>query len=410
MCRWLRLVTFGSMKRGIFMLGLGLVNAMGWAQTNLPAAAASNPVVIAIVGGKEITSADKANLDGLIFGALLEKFAKENTIAPTEAELDAFTLQMEEKQKQHQLELEQDMHKLRLELESTSLSERGRKGKEELLKSTAQVLKSFQEIQERNKGPEEQLRPMWRHIATQWVSRWKINQALYKKYGGRVVFQQAGMEPVDAYRDFLKEQEQAGAFQIIDKQSAASFWRYFTTDSMHRFCSKEEGDAAMTTPWWLMEKKPEPPASPPVPPPTKSKADPQAFWFFECRGNELFYLDKDELDVLFKKMLTEEAATHRPPANPVGNASYVIDPESGIGMLRLHPRAGVPGDTLADIARATGHYQTLLKQLAHTRSIFFIDHGDSAEILDHAVPLAKAAGFEVSTQQFDKDDPIKFRQ
>ena len=48
--------------------------------------------------------------------------------------------------------------------------------------------------------------------AMSFVRSWKINQALYRKYGGRVAFQQAGAEPVDAYRDFLKEQETKGQF------------------------------------------------------------------------------------------------------------------------------------------------------------------------------------------------------
>ena len=245
------------MKRIVVMLGVGLVNAIGSAQTNLPVVTASNQVVIAVVCGKEITVTDHAKLNGLIFGTLLDKFAKENKIAPTEAELDAFTAKTEAKRQQHQFEMEQSVPKLRKELESNALSDRERKEKEALLKSTEQVLKSFQEIQERSKGMEEQLRPMRRRMAEQFVRAWKINQALYRKYGGRVIFQQAGMEPLDAYRDFLKEQDRAGAFKIIDKQYEASFWRYFTTNSMHRFCSEKDGDAAMTTPWWLMENKPE---------------------------------------------------------------------------------------------------------------------------------------------------------
>jgi len=154
--------------------------------------------------------------------------------------------------------MEQAREMLRKKLESTVLNEQERKQLETCLQSTGDALKSFWEIQERNKEMKEHLRPMLRRIAEPFVSRWKINQALYRKYGGRVIFQQAGMEPLDAYRDLLKEQEKAGAFQILDKQYEVPFWRNFTTDSMHSFLSSEEGAKAMTTPWWLMEKKPEP--------------------------------------------------------------------------------------------------------------------------------------------------------
>ena len=62
-----------------------------------------------------------------------------------------------------------------------------------------------------------------------------------QNHGGRVIFQQAGPEPLDACRDFLKEQQKMRAFQILDTKHEAS---------------KEEGARFINTPWWLMEKPP----------------------------------------------------------------------------------------------------------------------------------------------------------
>ena len=95
---------------------------------------------------------------------------------------------------------------------------------------------------------------MKRQMARSFVKSWKINKALYEKYGGRVIFQQAGPEPLDAYRDFLKEQEKKGAFQIRDKQYEPEFWRYFTNDAMHTFYDKDDGTKFINTPWWLMDE------------------------------------------------------------------------------------------------------------------------------------------------------------
>ena len=67
-------------------------------------------------------------------------------------------------------------------------------------------------------------------------------------------FQQAGLEPLDAYREFLKEQERKGAFQILNKVYEAAFWKYFINDAMHGFYSKDEGAKVMKTPWWLLDK------------------------------------------------------------------------------------------------------------------------------------------------------------
>ncbi len=44
-----------------------------------------------------------------------------------------------------------------------------------------------------------------RAIARVVIRKQKLDRVLYKKYGGRIVFQQVGVEPVDAYREFLQE-------------------------------------------------------------------------------------------------------------------------------------------------------------------------------------------------------------
>ncbi|MDB5768612.1 MAG: hypothetical protein JWQ61_3426 [Collimonas fungivorans] len=65
-------------------------------------------------------------------------------------------------------------------------------------------------------------------MAKNFVLGWKVNKALYKKYGGDVIFQQANpLEPVGAERRFLEEQEKSGAFQILDAKERAKFFEYY---------------------------------------------------------------------------------------------------------------------------------------------------------------------------------------
>lgn len=85
----------------------------------------------------------------------------------------------------------------------------------------------------------------------------KGNSALYAKYKGRVIFQQGGPEPLDAYREFLKEQEQKGVFKIMDQGAKKAFWNYYTDDSMHVFTPAEKAAELINTPWWLMKKEEE---------------------------------------------------------------------------------------------------------------------------------------------------------
>ena len=209
---------------------------------------------IAVVLGKKITIKDKDKLNGMIFGALLEQYAKDNKIEPTEAELDAFVRRTEEMRKQQQADFENQRQKLTQELKSTSLTEKEKKEKTEQLKTIESILKTTKEAEERTKGMDEKMRTMKRNTAQYFVKTWKINKSLYEKYGGRIIFQQAGVEPLDAYRQFLKEQEKKKAFQILNKEFEASFWKYFVDDSMHTFYSKDDGAKFMKTPWWLMDK------------------------------------------------------------------------------------------------------------------------------------------------------------
>ena len=244
-----------KVKTFVLLLALGLGGQAAWAQT--PQVTDSKDDVIAVVLGKPITVKDKDRLDGLIFGALLEQFAKDHRIEPTEEELDAFARKTAEMERQHQNQLERDRKKLTNELQTADLSEHERRERQSRLQTIESILASNQRAKEQTGGMEAQMLSVRRQVAWQFVRAWKINKALYAKYGGRVIFQQAGVEPIDAYRDFLKDQQRKGAFRILDKQYEATFWRYFTYDAMHNFYPEEEGARFINTPWWMMDPPPE---------------------------------------------------------------------------------------------------------------------------------------------------------
>jgi hypothetical protein len=93
---------------------------------------------------------------------------------------------------------------------------------------------------------------MERDMARGIIQHWKINKALYDEYGGRIIYQQLGPEPLDAYRQFLRACEADGAFTIRDQATETSFWRDFTDDSIHDFMapgSDDEARAYRVPPW-----------------------------------------------------------------------------------------------------------------------------------------------------------------
>lgn len=57
-----------------------------------------------------------------------------------------------------------------------------------------------------------------RKFKRQIVDKWKMDRALYHKYGGRVVHQQLGLEPIDACRAFLNDIYDKGRLTIINTE------------------------------------------------------------------------------------------------------------------------------------------------------------------------------------------------
>ena len=96
-------------------------------------------------------------------------------------------------------------------------------------------------------------------VASAFIRQWKINRALYRQCGGRIIFQQSGPEPLDAYRAFLEEQQNKGAFRIEDNPLETEFWKYYRTDSIHSFypAGSREEVQAFESPWWLHESPPQ---------------------------------------------------------------------------------------------------------------------------------------------------------
>lgn len=85
--------------------------------------------------------------------------------------------------------------------------------------------------------PEEavEVNKLRRDMARSIILQWKLNRTLYRQYGGRIIAQQLGPEPLDAYRQFLEKQQRAWVFTIHVPELEAAFWRYFTDDSLHSF-------------------------------------------------------------------------------------------------------------------------------------------------------------------------------
>jgi hypothetical protein len=87
-----------------------------------------------------------------------------------------------------------------------------------------------------------------RRIEEGFVGNWKFFRELHRAYGGRVIFQQAGPEPLDAMRRVLEQHEKLGTFVIFDPGLRAGFWAYYTSMGHNNM---PDGPAFLEKPWWL---------------------------------------------------------------------------------------------------------------------------------------------------------------
>jgi heat shock protein HslJ len=166
--------------------------------------------VVASVLGEAIRTREPGELQAAILTPLLERYASEHDIAPEPSEIDRFVTQLKQGLEADGLTAEQDL----------------------TADEAAEVA------------------AMRRDMARGMISQWKINRALYRRYGGRVAFQQLGPEPIDAYRQFLRNAQQAGEFSIEDPALAKAFWRYFDDESRHSFFEAGTEDSVFVAPPW----------------------------------------------------------------------------------------------------------------------------------------------------------------
>lgn len=173
---------------------------------------ASQAKAAATVLGEKLYGDETSKLRSHILTRLFDQYAQEQGIEVQESEIIAFIEKMK-----------------------SGMAEKGLVAEDELTEK------------ERNEATE-----VRRQFATSIIRHWKINKALYAAYGGRIIYQQLGPEPLDAYHRFLEERQEDGAFTIREQSVADTFWRYFTNDTMHSFIepgSLDERRAFSVPPW-----------------------------------------------------------------------------------------------------------------------------------------------------------------
>lgn len=195
-----------------------------------------------------------------------EHLLPKDSYKPSESEVasyHAFLQKSKSNQRRHNEEIIATIEHL---LQTYEYTERNRKRLEDSLAVFRRSLEQSKSILEGDRLRDEDMRKRFGEdavkelherfkksryrVSEQWVARWKMNKSLYEKYGGRVIFQQAGIEPIDAYRAQLKDIREKGGLKILKPEYANifdEFERYL--DMGHNYLS-ENGRKYFDRPYW----------------------------------------------------------------------------------------------------------------------------------------------------------------
>ncbi len=196
----------------------------------------------------------KKRLEWRIWAEVTGRVLKERGLEPTAAEVEALVSFMAAKRLGRLSEFRAQRDKLKRKLARSGLGPAERKRLEEHLATVEKLI--AHELEQRKWGRSipnyaDIQRRSAERVARITVRRWNVNKALYEKYGGRVIFQQAGYEPVDAYRALIGEVQERNAVKILDPSFPAPFADMIKyLDIPHQYMPKVEADRYFKKPWW----------------------------------------------------------------------------------------------------------------------------------------------------------------
>ncbi len=203
----------------------------------------------AFKGQRSVEELRQQGLNTRILGALQTHFCATHPCEPSEEEIQSFLQATHPSRTLEQFDAQKAS--LAQQLESPDASEEQKAKLREELKQVEQAEQLVQGTFAAG-SPEQQaqLDASMREVARGFVGTWKFHKALYAAYGGTVIWQQAGVEPVGAYRAWLEELERNGSFQIYDPNFRTQFWEYFVRP--HPFTlDDEQARHVFDVPWWL---------------------------------------------------------------------------------------------------------------------------------------------------------------
>lgn len=212
--------------------------------------AESNPTLGAARPTGEIHHVGR--LGELLIRPLVERYLERNNLAPTEAEVAAATnafrasLNTNDAVAARQRERLAAIHEA---LGDPTLSAEKRAGLQAELKLVEELNAAATGLPK----PDAPLDPVLVDILHAIVAQWKFNKSVYDRFGGRLLNDIMGMEPLDAMRQWLEEEEREGAFTFTNDGLRDLFYARYKRDYGSSIVVGVEAKKLMSKPFWERE-------------------------------------------------------------------------------------------------------------------------------------------------------------
>ena len=170
-----------------------------------------------------------SELRGLFAGKVMEEYqkARQSEITPTDAEIEFAAAYFD---KQHEKRIEEQAAELREQLQDVQRQ----------LKNSELPEEARRKFEAEQRSLQGRLNPPGREFAQYMLGHWKFQRHLYQNYGGgRILWQQAGLEAFDAMRNWLEAQEKQGKFKITDPELRKKFYEYWTAHDHGAFLTDD---------------------------------------------------------------------------------------------------------------------------------------------------------------------------
>ena len=128
--------------------------------------------------------------------------------------------------------------------------------KQDVEKNLREFKEQFPDAKEEYKQLEEKLTKPDHQIARIMIYNWKRSKLLYDHFGGEVISQQLGPEPLAAFRALIRQAEKDGDLVLRDMSLKEDFDWYLRPNVHTMVCKAEEKPCeVMEKPWWLLKQK-----------------------------------------------------------------------------------------------------------------------------------------------------------